>query len=79
MTKNEFIEKVKNGSEIMFMIGKRGFTIVNYFDDGPDIGEWNKVETVQKFENAVSLVEGYIIDGRALADYAESIKITDYS
>lgn len=79
MTKNEFYEKVENGSEIMFVIGKRGFTILNYYEDGPDIGEWNKPETVKKFKDVTSLLEQYTIDQKPLKDYVNTIRITDYS
>lgn len=80
MTKNEFFEKVENGSEIMFMIGDRGFTILNYYDDGPDIGEWNKPETVRKFKDVESLMKEYQVEGKSLESYASnSIRITDYS
>ncbi len=79
MTKNEFVGKVENGSEIMFKIGSRGFTIFSYSSGDVDIGEWGKSNTVRKFPDVESLLNKYNVNGKPLKESVGLIKITDYS
>lgn len=78
MTRDELISKIENGTEMAFLIGHRGFTVFNYNGD-PDIGEWDKPETVKKFKDAKSLVDGFKIGELTLAEQSKAIKITEYS
>ena len=77
MTKNELIEKIENGSEIMLTIEGRGFTIFNYNE--PDIGEWDNPDTVRKYKSAEDLVERHTINGIPISRLADKINITSYS
>ena len=79
MTKSEFIEKIENGSDIMFDVSNDHYVIFTWMDEGIGIGEQNKDTPITYFENAVDLVENYNIDGVALSKLCDEIKITSYS
>ena len=80
MTRNELIEKIQNGSDIMFDVGSRHFTIVTWLDDGIGIGEQHPNDgEIQAFPTAESLVDNFRIDDKSLAQLCDKIVITDYS
>lgn len=79
MTKDEFLRLVKDGSDIMFKIGNRGFTILAWREGGPDIAEWDKPETAMQFKDAETLVNGYTVNGKPIGEQVDRITIIDYS
>lgn len=80
MTKNEFINKIENGRDIMFDIVGRHFTILTWTDEGILIDEqYPNDNKEQCFETPEELVENYKIDGIPLAELTDKVVITDYS
>ena len=80
MTKNEFINKVENGSDIMFDVVGRHFSIFTWMDEGIGIGEqFPHDDKMQYFDTAEALVENYEIGGKPLADLVNQVVITDYT
>ena len=80
MTKQELIEKIKNGTDIMFTIGEKGFTICDSETDeqGKNIASWGGANAVI-YPDAESLVNQFTIDGKVLGDLANEVIITDYT
>ncbi len=80
MTKTEFIKKIENGSDIMFDVGDRHFTILTWIDDGFFIDEQFPNDNKEaSFKTATELVEKYKIGDVPLANLCDKIRITDYS
>lgn len=80
MTKAELIEKIENGSDIMFSVSGKQFTILTWMDDGIAIGEQHPNDgDLQYYDTAEDLVERFMIDGKPLGAIASNIKITQYS
>lgn len=80
MTKQELIEKIRKGTDIMFKIGEKGFTICDSvdYDDGKDIAPWGG-DGATVFPDAETLVNQFLIDGIPLGDLAQDVMITDYT
>lgn len=80
MTKQELIEKIRKGTDIMFKIGEKGFTICDSMDsdNGKDIAPWGGAGAMV-FPDAETLVNQFLIDGAALGDLAKDVIITDYT
>lgn len=80
MTKNEFITKIENGSDIMFDVSGKHFTILTWCDDGIGIDEQYPNERgMQYFKTAKELVENFVVDNVHIGDLANKIVITDYT
>lgn len=80
MTKNEFIDKIENGSDIMFDVSGKHFTILTWCEDGIGIDEQHPNEKgMQYFKSAEELVDRFHVDNRPISDLASEIVITDYS
>lgn len=80
MTKNEFIEKIENGSDIMFDVAGRHYSIFTWMDDGIGIGEqYPHDNEMQFFDTAEDLVENYKIGDKPLSDLISTVVITDYT
>lgn len=80
MTKADFVEKIENGSDIMFSVSGKQFTILTWMDDGIAIGEQHPNDgDLQYYDTAEDLVERFMIDGKPLGAIASNIKITQYS
>lgn len=80
MTKNELIGKIENGSDIMFDVIGRHFTILTWTDEGIAIGEQFPYDGDMKYySTAVELVENYKIGEMVLAELAGQVIITDYT
>jgi len=80
MTKSELIEQIENGSDIMFDVAKKHFTILTWTDDGIAIGEqFPNDGELQYYESAEDLVEGFMVNGRPLGSLAKDIVITQYT
>ena len=80
MTKAELIQKIEDGSDIMFDVAGKHFTILTWMEEGIGIGEQYPNDTeMQYFKTAKELVEGFKINGVALEDLVQGVRITDYS
>lgn len=80
MTKSELIEQIENGSDIMFDVAKKHFTILTWTDDGIAIGEqFPNDGELQYYESAEDLVEGFMVNGRPLGSLVNDIVITQYT
>lgn len=77
-TKSEFIEKIENGSDIVFTVAGKSYAIFTWTDKGIAIGEQNK-DNLFYFGSAEDLINGFSIDHTPLALLIDQIKITDYS
>lgn len=75
LTRNEFIEIVDTGNDVMFECSGKKFAIV-MTDDGPDIAEQETCANRQTFENAVQLLEQYNVGGVPLANILARCKFT---
>lgn len=80
MTKNELIRKIEKGTDIMFTVDEKGYTICDteQFENGKDIAPWGSSEAIA-FQDAKSLVNKFLIDGIPLGDIARKVIITDYT
>ena len=80
MTKADFVEKIENGSDIMFLVLGRNFTVLTWTDDGIAIGEQSPNDNeLLYFNTASDLVEKFRVDGKTLAELAGEIIITQYT
>jgi hypothetical protein len=79
MTKNEFIEKIESGSDIMFDVSDRHFTIVTWLDEGIGIGEQYKNEPLKVYDTVEDLISKFKVDNKALEELCDKIVITQYS
>ena len=74
-TRNEFIEVVDAGNDVMFECSGKRFAII-MTDDGPDIAEQETCANRQTFENAVQLLDKYNVGGVPLANILARCKFT---
>ncbi len=80
MTRAEFVEKIENGSDIMFDVRGKHFTILTWPDDGIAIDEqYPNDGNVKYFRTAEELVDGFFVDGKPIANIADEIRITEYT
>lgn len=79
MTRNELVKKIEDAFEMVIVINDKRFTITDENEQGISIAEWNRLETEQYFSDANDLVDKYIINGKALKDQTDDIKIQDYT
>lgn len=80
MTKAALIRKIENGRDILFDVAGRHFAIFTWTAEGIGIGEQYPNDTeMQYFKTAKELVEGFKINGVALEDLVQGVRITDYS
>lgn len=80
MTRDDLIEKIECGSDIMFDVKEKHFTIITWADAGIYIDEQypNDIRG-ETFESAEELVDHFMIDGNSLGELASEVVITDYS
>ena len=79
MTSTDFIEKIKHGSDIMFDVSGKHYTILTWPDEGIVICEQNVAREERCFDSAESLVEKFEVNGVPLVDLCHEIVITDYT
>ena len=80
MTVNQLIDKIEKGSDILFDVMGRHFTILTWTDRGIGIDEQDPHNHgMQYFPSAEELVHGHLVDGIPLADLTDRIVITDYT
>ena len=75
LTRNEFIEIVDAGNDVMFECSGKKFAVV-MTDAGADIAEQETCANRQVFEDAAQLLDRYKIDGVALANVLPRCKFT---
>ncbi|MBQ9009963.1 MAG: hypothetical protein IJ088_11620 [Clostridia bacterium] len=80
MTKEELIEKIRKGTDIVFRIGASGFTILDSEknDNGKDIAEWGGNNAVI-YKDAEALVNQHLINGKPLGEWTQDVVILDYT
>lgn len=80
MTRAEFVEKIENGSDILFDVRGKHFTILTWPDDGIAIDEqYPNDGNIKYFGTAEELVDGFFVDGKPIANIADEIRITEYT
>ena len=80
MTKADLIEKIENGSDIMFSVAGKQYTILTWTDDGIAIGEQHPNDSdLQYYDTAEDLVENFMVDGKSLGAIASNVRITQYT
>ncbi|MGN1114311.1 MAG: hypothetical protein ACI4RC_04240 [Oscillospiraceae bacterium] len=80
MTRNELIDLIENGGDIMFDCLDKHYTILTWTDDGIFIGEQiteNQKEDIHEyFDSAEHLVSNFKVNGVHLYDLLDKINIT---
>lgn len=80
MTKAELIDKIDNGSDIMFSVMGKHYTIMTWFDEGIGIDEqYPNDGNLQYFDSPEELIDGFKVDGKPLGELSGDIRITSYS
>lgn len=79
MTSKELTRKVRNASEMVFSVNEKRFTVCDEDEKGFSIAQWNRPDTEKYFSSAEDLVNGYQIDGKPVEEWAEDIRIEDYT
>lgn len=79
MTKSELIEKIENGSDILFDIGNEHYVIFTWHDKGIAIGEQFKTTPMEYFDTAKELVDNFKPNGTPLSKQCDKVVITEYS
>ena len=75
LTRNEFIETVDTGNDVMFECSGKKFAII-MTDDGPDIAEQETCANRQTFADAAQLLDQYNVNGVPLAKTLPQCKFT---
>ncbi len=80
MTKSELIDLIDKGSDIMFDVCGRHYTILTWCEKGINIGEHFCDEKDSRYyDTAEELVESFKVGDKTLAELASDVIITDYS
>lgn len=80
MTRAELIDKIDNGSDIMFSVAGKQYTILTWTDDGIAIGEqYPNDSEIKYFDTPEELVDNFKIAGKPLGEMSKEIVITQYA
>lgn len=79
MTEIEFIEKIRNGSDILFDVAGRHYVIFTWMDGGIGIGEQHRDDPIQYFDTPEILIHNFKVGGTPLAQLCNMITITEYT
>lgn len=81
MTRDEFIQKIEHGDDIMFDVFGKHYVIFTWDKDdrGICICEQNVDGSEYYFATAEELVDYFSVNGKTLAEIAGDIVITDYT
>ena len=80
MTKNDFASLIENGSDIMFSIMGRNYTILTWPKEGIAISEQHPNDNELEYYNSpIELLEGFKVDDTPLAKLTHLVVITDYA
>lgn len=76
MTLNDFAALIDSGCDIMFECNGKSYTILGWYEGGPNIAEQITEENEATFADGKALLDGYIIDGLSLKQRFDQINIT---
>lgn len=76
MTREEFIEHVENGADIMFDVLGKHYTVLGWNEDGPLIAEQETGDNEAVFSDGKDLLENYKIEDKRLKDIWDDVEIT---
>lgn len=76
MTRNELIRRVKYGTDIVFSVQGKCFTILNW---EPYIIAEAYAEEEKTYETAEELVDQFMVNGKSLGELAGEIVIEQYT
>nr|DAI14851.1 MAG TPA: hypothetical protein [Bacteriophage sp.] len=80
MNRAELKEKIEKGSDVLFDIKDKHFTLITWVEEGIGIDESNSLKNnMQFFKTADDLLNAFLIDGKCLGDLAADVVITDYT
>ena len=80
MTRSELIDRIENGSDILFSVAERNFTILTWTEDGIAIGEqYPNDHEIRYFGTPEELVDNFMIGGKSLGELSTDIVITQYT
>ena len=80
MTRAELIDRIESGSDILFSVAGRHYTILTWTEEGIAIGEqYPHDREIRYFATPEELVDNFMIDGKSLGELSESIIITQYT
>lgn len=64
---------------MVFSVNGERFTVCDENEKGISIAQWNMPDTERYFSSAEDLINEYQIDGKPVKEWAESIRIEDYT
>ena len=75
MTRNEFIELIDGGNDILFDCNGKHYAIV-MTESGPDIAEQSTCANRRAYKDGKELMDQYLIDGEALGTIVSQCVVT---
>lgn len=78
MTRIEFIDKIKNGSDIVFRLSGKNFTILTWCDDGIVISQWGE-EEMNVYQSPEELADKFMVNGVPIGEITKGIEIIEYT
>lgn len=80
MTRDEFAEMIENGSDIMFSVRERNYTILTWPEEGIAIGEQSPNDNeLRYYDTPKALLAGFKVDDISLGELSGEIIITQYA
>lgn len=83
MTRNELVELIENGRDIMFDCLDKHYTILTWTNEGIFIGEQitdtQRDDIHEYYDTAEQLVSNFKVNGIYLYELLDKITITEYS
>ena len=80
MNRAELKEKIEKGSDVLFDVKDKHFTLITWDEEGIGIDESNTVESnIKFFKTADDLLNNFFVNGKCLGDLAADVVITDYT
>lgn len=80
MTKNDFAGLIENGSDIMFSVLGKNYTILTWTEEGIAIGEQSPSDDkLCYYSSPMALLDGFTVENTPLGDLSHLVTITDYS
>jgi len=80
MTRGELIDKIENGSDILFSVAGRHYTILTWTEEGIAIGQQHPNDhEIRYFGTPEELVDNFVIGKKTLGELSKDIVITQYT
>ena len=76
MTREQFIEAIESGGDIMFDCGDKHFTICYWSDSPIDVAEQITEENHRVFDKPDDLLKEYMVNGLPLGKQLDTVVIT---